>query len=104
MLRQQRIDSDLPVSLEMAGWGIGCALPMANNWFIRTANNSNSSGPETCAAVTRTRVKMGMVVVEEENNMVILSFDETCVTIKEEQTSNIMNRIQITLEYSNKYF
>ena len=51
-----------------------------------------------------TRVKMGMVVVEEENNMVILSFDETCVTIKEEQTSNIMNRIQITLEYSNKYF
>ena len=49
-----------------------------------------------------TRVKMGMVVVEEENNMVILYFDETCVTIKAEQTSNIMNRIQITLEYSAK--
>ena len=42
-----------------------------------------------------------MVVVEEENNMVILSFDETCVTIKEEQTSNIMNRIQITLAINN---
>ena len=66
LLRQQRIDSDLPASLEMAGWGIGCALPMANNWFRRTANNSNSSGPETCAAVTRTRVKMGKVMVEAE--------------------------------------
>ena len=26
LLRQQRIDFDLPVSLEVAGQGIGCAL------------------------------------------------------------------------------
>ena len=45
-----------------------------------------------------------LVMQEEENNMAILYFDENCVTIKVEQISNIMNRIQITLEYSNKYF
>ena len=61
----------------MAGRGIDCAVVQtvlryntlqdrANNGFRLTANNSNSSGPETCAAVTRTRVIMGMVVVEVE--------------------------------------
>ena len=41
---------------------------------------------------------------EEEINMAILYFAESWVTIKVEQTCNIMNRIQITLEYSKEYF
>ena len=110
---------------------------MANNGFRRTANKSNSSGPETCAAVTRTRVNMGMVVVEvelltgwravsperltneveavvqrvdmeEEDNMVILYFDEitrqeTCVTLEVEQVTNIKNRKEASVTVYDYY-
>ena len=148
LLRQERINSDLPVSLEVRGRGTGCALVQtvlryntpqvrANNGFRLRARPANTNMMEVCAAYTGTRDKTGMVVVEvelltgwralsperltneveaqvqrvdmeEEDNMVILYFDEmtkqeTCVTLEVGQVTNIKNRKEAMITVYDYY-
>ena len=148
LLRQERINSDLPVSLEVRGRGTSCALVQtlfryntpqvrANNGFRLRARPANTNMMKVCAAYTGTRDKTGMVVVEvelltgwrvvsperltneveaqvqrvdmeEEDNMVILYFDEmtkqeTCVTLEVEQVTNIKNRKEAMITVYDYY-
>ena len=78
MLRQDRINSDLPVSLEVTGRGSGCALVQtvlryntpqvtANKGLsLRARAVTNTNRLEVCLAYTRARPNTGMVLVEVE--------------------------------------
>ena len=78
MLRQERINSELPVNLEVTGRGTGCALVQtvlryntpqvaANNGFsLRARGDTDTNRLEVCAAYTGARTNTGMVVVEVE--------------------------------------
>ena len=78
MLRQERINSDLPVSLEVTGRGSGCALVQtvlryntpqvtANKGFSLRAQAANDTiGLEVCLTYTGARPNTGMVLLEVE--------------------------------------
>ena len=76
LLRQARLDSDLPLSLEVRGRGSGCALLQtvlryntpqveATKGFSLTARRTGG-GLEVCLAYTGTRDRTGMVLLEVE--------------------------------------